>query len=130
MEFAMPYSLDLRKRAVSAVQAGMKKVTACEVFSICKQTLYNWLKLSEKDGDLRPITGFQKGHSHGIKDLDRFREFVNNHPDYTQEEMAKYFSVGSSTISRTLIKIGYSRKKRAKHIQKETTKNVKPIKKK
>ena len=126
----MPYSLDLRKRAVSAVRAGMKKVTACEVFSICKQTLYNWLKLAEKDSDLRPITGFQKGHSHGIKDLDGFREFVNNHSDYTQEEMAKHFSVGSSTISRTLIKIGYSRKKRAKRIQKETIKNVKHIKKK
>jgi transposase len=69
-------------------------------------------------------------HSHGIKDLDQFREFVNNHPDYTQEEMAKHFSVGSSTISRTLIKIGYSRKKRVKPIQRETTKNVRHIKKK
>lgn len=126
----MPYSLDLRKRVVSAIHAGMKKVTACEVFSICKQTVYNWLKLSEKDGDLRPITGFQKGHSHGIKDLDQFRDFVNKHPDYTQEEMAKHFSVGSSTISRTLIKIGYSRKKRAKPIQKEMIKNVNFIKKK
>lgn len=123
----MPYSLDLRKRAVSAVHAGMKKVTVCEVFSICKQTLSNWLKLSEKSNDLRPITGFQKGHSHGIKDLDAFREFVNNHPDYTQEEMAKHFSVGSSTISRTLIKIGYSRKKRAKPIQKETIKYEFPV---
>lgn len=129
MECVMPYSLDLRRRVVSAVDAGMKKVTVCEVFSICKQTVNNWLKLSEKNGDLRPITGFQKGHSHGIKDLNEFREFVNNHPDYTQEEMAKHFSVGSSTISRTLIKIGYSRKKRAKPIQKETTKSEKPIKK-
>jgi len=53
-----------------------------------------------------------------------------NHPDYTQEEMAKHFSVGPSTISRTLIKIGYSRKKRAKPIQKETIKNAKLTKKK
>ena len=126
----MPYIVDLRKRAVSAVHAGMKKVTACEVFSICKRTLYIWLKLAEKGCDLRPRTGFQKGHSHGIKNLDEFREFVSKHPDYTQEEMAKHFSVGSSTISRTLIKIGYSRKKRAKRIQKETRTNVKSIKKK
>lgn len=126
----MPYSLDLRERVVSAVRAGMKKATVCEVFSVCKQTVYNWLKLSEKDGDLRPITGFQNGHSHGIKDLNEFRNFVDKHPDYTQEEMAKHFSVGSSTISRTLIKIGYSRKKRAKPIQKETIKNVSSTKKK
>lgn len=126
----MPYSVDLRKRAVSAVHAGMKQVTACKVFLICKRTLYTWLKLAEKGCDLRPKSDFQKGHSHGIKDLDQFREFVNNHPDYTQEEMAKYFSVGSSTISRTLIKIGYSRKKRAKLIPKETIKNVNATKKK
>jgi len=63
----MPYSLDLRKRAVLAVRAGMKKVMACEIFSICKQTLYNWLKLAEKDSDLRPITGFQKWHAMVLK---------------------------------------------------------------
>ena len=73
---------------------------------------------------LEPKTGFQKGHSHGIKDLAALREFVDKHPDYTQEEMGEYFSVGSSTISRTLIKIGYTRKKRAKPTQNAQKKNV------
>lgn len=89
----------------------MSKDKAVEVYNVCKQTIYNWLKLEKEQGSLEPKTGFQKGHSHGIKDLTAFREFVDKHPDYTQEEMGEYFSVGSSTISRTLIKIGYTRKK-------------------
>lgn len=110
----MPYSLDLRKRAVAAVHEGMHKTKVCELFTICKQTLYSWLALEKEQGHLRPKTGFQKGHSHGIKDLDEFRKFVDLHPDYTQEEMSKKYAVGSSTIGRCMKKIGYSRKKRAK----------------
>ncbi len=103
---------------------------ACEVFLISKQTIYNWLNLQKERGTLDPITDFQNGHSHGIKDLDAFREYVDAHPDYTQEEFAKYFKVGSSTIGRTLIKIGYTRKKRVKPTPKEVKKNAKLIKQK
>ena len=120
----MLYSIDLRKRVIKAVKSNMSKHKAAEVYNVCKQTIYNWLKLENEQGSLEPKTGFQKGHSHGIKDLAAFREFVDKHPDYTQEEMGEYFSVGSSTISRTLIKIGYTRKKRAKPTQSAQKKNV------
>lgn len=123
----MPYSLDLRERAVKAAYSGMKKTEICRIFNVCRQTLYSWLLLKETTGNLHPETGFQKGHSHGIKDLEKFQEFVDLHPDYTQKEMAKCFGVGSSTIGRTLLKIGYSRKKRAKLIQKEGKKKGVPI---
>jgi transposase len=126
----MPYSLDLRERVIASVREGMTQTLASEVYKITRKTIYTWLKLEEAQGHLEPATGFQKGHSHGVKDLDGFRKFVDLHPDYTQEEMAKNFSVGSSTISRTLEKIGYSRKKRAKPIQKEVKKNDKSIWKK
>lgn len=123
----MPYSLDLRKRAVAAAHGGMKKIKVCELFTICRQTLYSWLALEKTQGHLQPQTGFQKGHSHGIKDLDKFREFVGLHPDYTQEEMAEHYGVGSSTIGRSLKKIGYSRKKRAKLTLKEVKRSEKII---
>ena len=113
----MLYSIDLRKRVIKAVKSNMSKHKAAEVYNVCKQTIYNWLKLENEQGSLEPKTGFQKGHSHGIKDLAALREF-------TQEEMGEYFSVGSSTISRTLIKIGYTRKKRAKPTQNAQKKNV------
>ena len=125
----MPYSLDLRKRVVSLVHSGMKTKEVCDLFSICRQTLYSWLNLEKNQGHLNPQTGFQKGHSHGIKDLNEFEEFVKKQADYTQEEMGKHYGVGSSTISRTLKKIGYSRKKRAKPTQSEVKINEKIISK-
>ena len=120
----MFYSLDLRKRVMSAVHSGMQKKRVCEIYNICKQTIYNWLKVEKERGHLEPNNSFQKGHSHGITDLNKFREFIDSHPDYTQEEIAKYFSVGSSTVGRALKKIGYSRKKRVKLMQKGKKKNV------
>lgn len=121
----MPYSLDLRKRAVAAAHSGMKKTEVCELFNICKQTLYSWLKLERTQGHLEPQTGFQRGHSHGIKDLEQFKDFVNLHPDYTQEEMGQHYGVGKSTVGRCLKKIGYSRKKRAKPTPNAVKKNGK-----
>lgn len=126
----MPYSLDLRKRAVAAVHKGLTKTKVCELYAICRQTLYNWLALEHTQGHLKPIRGFQKGHSHGISDLAKFKAYVDAHRDYSQEELAQYFSVGSSTIDRTLKKLGYSRKKRVKLIRKGMKKKDKRIKQK
>lgn len=108
----MPYSLDLRRRVVLAVHGGMKKTEVCRLFLICRYTLYSWLALEKTGGNLEPQTGFQKGHGHGIKDLEQFKEFVNLHPDYTQEEMGQHYGVSRSTIGRYLKKIDYSRKKK------------------
>lgn len=110
----MLYSLDLRKRVVDAVNKGMSKSEACRVFRICRQTVYSWLHLQNTQGNLNPITGFQKGHSHKITDLNSFKEYVDQNPDKTQIEMADDFNVSKWTIGRVLKKIGYSRKKKSK----------------
>lgn len=41
----MPYSVDLRERAVAAAHSEMQKTKVCKVFNICRQTLYSWLSL-------------------------------------------------------------------------------------
>jgi len=121
------YSVDLRKRVVRAVRAGMARTKASEMYSVCRKTIYSWLVLEERTGSLEPQTGFQKGHSHGITDLDTFRKYIDAHPDYTQGEIAEYFSVGKSTVGRMLKKIGYSRKKRVKPMPKDVKKSAKHI---
>ena len=126
----MPYSLDLRTRVVAAVRFGMKKSAASQLYNVCQQTIRNWFCLEKEQGHLHPKTGYQKGHSHGIKDLEAFRRYVDAHSDYTQEEMAVHFSVGSSTIGRALKKIGYSRKKRIKLIRNGMKNDERSIKKK
>lgn len=125
----MHYSVDLRTRVVDAVRSGISKTKASKVYKVCLRTIYNWLELIEKTGSLDPCTGYQKGHSHGITDYAAFRNFVDEHSDYTQEEIAQHFSVGSSTVGRTLKKLNYSRKKRVKLIQKEVKRNVKNTRK-
>ena len=123
----MPYSIDLRRRVVEAIKSGMSKSKASRTYQVCKQTVYNWLELENKTGDLVPTMNYQKGHSHGIKDLDAFKNYVDEHPSHTQEELASHFGVGSSTIGRNLQKIGYTRKKRVRPIQKEVKVNAKSI---
>jgi transposase len=120
----MPYSIDLRKRVIKAIKSGMSKTKACEVYAICKATVYDWLRIEKERGHLNPIVGFQKGHSHGIKDLEAFKQFVDDHPDWTQEEMAEHFSVGSSTIGRNLKKLGYSKKKESNVFRKKRGKTI------
>jgi transposase len=115
----MSYSVDLRKCVMNAIRSGMTKSKASQIFNVCQKTIYNWLFLEKTTGSLNPQTDFQKGHPPGITDHHAFKQFVDKHPDYTQEEIAQHFSVGSSTVSRTLQKIGYSRKKRVKHTRKE-----------
>ena len=105
---------------MSAVEKGMRKTEICKLYNISKDALYDWIALYKRQGNLEPITGYQNGHSHGIKDLAEFEEYVKNNADLTQEEMANYYGVGSSTISRNLQKIGFTRKKRAKRTPKET----------
>jgi hypothetical protein len=38
--------------------------------------LYLWQKRKEYTGEVEPIIGYQQGHSHKIKDLESFTEFV------------------------------------------------------
>lgn len=115
----MPYSLDLRVRAVAAVHSGMQKMKVCNLFNIFRKILYSRLALENEQGYLAPQIGFQKGHGHGINDLDKFLVFVDLYPDYTQEEMALHYSVGSSIIGRAMVKIGYARKKEPNILRKE-----------
>lgn len=126
----MPYSVDLRQKIVDAIKNGMSQTDAERIFNVARRTIYSWLSIQEKTGSLEPQTDFQKGHSHAIKDLDKFKKFVDNHADYTQEEMAEHFSVSGVTIGRMLKKIGYTRKKRITRTQKEAKKRDVNFKKK
>ena len=62
--------------------------------------------------------GYQKGHSHAIKDLETFPDYVEQYLDFTQDEMTQHYQVCKKTIRRAIKKIVYTRKK-VKLIHKE-----------
>ena len=69
----MLYSVDLRKKVMLALKSQKSKIEVCNMFNICRQTLYNWIKLEAKQGNLLPLTGFQKGHPPAIKNDHDFK---------------------------------------------------------
>lgn len=109
-----PYSHDLREKALAAIDRGEKKSRVIGMFGISRDSLDRWLKQRKRIGDVQAQTGYQAGHSHGIRDWQRFREFAQEHGDKTQAEMAQLWSepVSRTTISRGLKRIGFTRKKR------------------
>lgn len=109
-----PYSYDLRTKAIDAVKRGKAKVEVSRMLNISRNTLDLWLKREQQEGDYQAITHFQKGNRHKITDWKRFREFVEQHGDKTQAQLAKLWgdNVTQQNISDALRKIGVSRKKR------------------
>jgi transposase len=109
-----PYSDDLRTKAIAAVKRGERKTDVSQMLNISRNTLDLWLKREEQEGYCRAIRNYQQGCRHKISDWQRFREFVQQHGDSTQAQLAKLWgdNVTQQNISNALQKIGVSRKKR------------------
>ena len=122
-----PYSDDLRRKAIAAVKRGERKTDVSRMLNISRNTLDLWLKRAAQTGDCRAITGYQQGCRHKITDWQRFREFVQQHGDKTQGQMAKLWgeNVSQQNISDALQQIGFSRKKKRTGIENETTSSAK-----
>ncbi len=107
-----PYSQDLRVRVLEALNAGMTMTAISKVFSVARKTVYNWQQRMEKVGTVEPISGYQKGHNHKIKDENEFEKFVKTDLSRTSHEIAKEWGdISSATVRRMLKKLGYSNKK-------------------
>lgn len=109
-----PYDLDLRQKAVAAVERGERKCDVSRLLGISRNTLDLWLKRKAETGSLEPNTDFLRGTRPTIEDLVKFRAFVEEHGELTQEEMRKLWPtpVSASAFSRALRKIEFTRKKR------------------
>ena len=124
----MPYSFDLRDRAIEAVDSGEKISSVARIFKLSRYAIYDWLKLRKKTGSLEPKSGYQKGHSHRIEDWKLFEKFAHQNKNDSTEQMAKKWTTltgqptSDSTIGRGLKKIGFTYKKKRFVIMNQTTK--------
>jgi transposase len=109
---AKAYSADLRKKVMLAVDSGQKQRSIARNFSISEKTIYLWIRQRDVRGHIRPITKYQKGHSHKIGDIEKFKKFVLINSSMTSAEMANAWgNITKTTIKKHLKIIGFTRKK-------------------
>ncbi|MDJ0708368.1 MAG: IS630 family transposase [Leptolyngbyaceae cyanobacterium MO_188.B28] len=124
---AKPYSYDLRRKVIDAIELdGMKRCEASEYFHISRNTINLWLHLKAETGDVHPKVREHTGHSHKITDWEKFRAFAQKHHDKTQKEMAELWEgdISDRTISRALKKIGFTRKKTYGYRERDEQKRI------
>ena len=87
---AKAYDYDLRRKVMEAIELnGMKRCEASEWFGISPNTINQWFQLKVATGDIKPLRQKHPGHSHKIRDWEKFRTFVAANADKTQKEMAQ-----------------------------------------
>ena len=74
-----PYSIDLREKLFAQLDSGMSISKASKIFRVNRQTIYNWVSIKEETGKLEAKSGYQKGHSHKIKDLKQLELSSDNY---------------------------------------------------
>jgi len=106
------YSIDLREKAVSAIDRGERKIHICRTLNISRNTLDQWLKRREEKGSLAPEE-YQRGPKPKIDDLEAFKAFAETHGHLTQKEMAEKWvkPVSRVLIGKAMRKLNFTRKK-------------------
>lgn len=122
---AIAYNQNTRIRALDLIGNGVPISKVSRALKISRQTIYRWKKQLEQTGSTVPLKSCPPSQPSGIKDWDKFKEFVDANSDKTQKELAKLWgNVSHHTISRGFKKIGYTRKKKLMVIRKDVSKHV------
>lgn len=121
-----PYSNDLRAKVMAAIDRGEKKSHVSRMFNISRDTIDRWLNRRKATGSVKAAQGYQRGHSHRIKDWEEFHAFAQQYGDKTQAEMAQLWlgEMSERTMSRALARIGWTRKKKLMVTENEMKTNV------
>ena len=113
---ARPYSVDLRERAVKAVEGGMSRRQAASLFQVANSTVIEWVRVWRETGSLaaKPMGGDHNSRRKGERDWLLAR--IEAVPDLTLEELraelaARGIHVGYGTVWRFFAAEGISFKK-------------------
>ena len=113
------YSIDFRKKVLCYCERTGSVTEASHVFQISRNTIYGWLKLKEKTGELNHQV---KGTKPRKVDRDRLKNYLTDNPDAYLTEIASEFGWHPTTIHYALKAMGYTRKKRAAPTMNKTQK--------
>ena len=91
----MAYSIDFRKKVLSYCERTGSITEASHIFQISHNTIYGWLKLKEKTGELNHQV---KGTKPRKVDRDRLKNYLTDNPDAYLTEIASEFGCHPTTI--------------------------------
>lgn len=115
----MSKSKDLREAAVTYKLSGHTLNETAQIFGVSKSAVSEWVRKYQETGDLsnKPLNRtFKK------IDPDKLKEYVKQHPDDTQQEIANVFGCCNQAVSKALKRNGITRKKRHFAIKSKTKK--------
>jgi len=111
-----PYSEDLRRRIVAAVEGGMSKSEAARVFDVSLSSVKRYLRLAAHQGSLTPRKGGGRPPKTNAAIARLLEEDVNRRPYAAVWERAGFLRnvsgvrLSVSTVRRLLHKLGFSQK--------------------
>ena len=108
------YSLELRQKAIAAIERGEKKSYVSRTLKISRNTLELWLKRRDQTGTIAPQTRMTPSVEPKIKDLAAFKQFTKENGHLSAVRMAERWRepISDVTIGKALKRIGFTRKKR------------------
>jgi transposase len=113
-----PYSIDLRERVLSALDAGMSRADAVRIFQVSLGSIKRWLHLRRSSGDLTPQRPSGRTPIISADQHVQLRLQLEAAPDASLADQASSWNAGhgttlsASTMGRAIRRLGWSRKKR------------------
>lgn len=127
---SIPYSNDLRKKALKMIDEGMQQREVSRLLSINRSTLFRWKKRRQLEGDCN-FKGYNNNQAKcKITNLVKFEDFIKNNNLTLEEYSLKLGNVKREAVRMAIKKIGYSFKKNSGYIKNEMIKLEKSIIKK
>ncbi len=116
MLFMKPYSEDLRRKIVSAVEGGMPKTEAARLFGVGLSSVKRYSRLAAREEPLAPRKGGGRPPKANAAVARLLEEDVGRRPYAAARERADFLcgasgvALSASTVRRLLRKLGFSQK--------------------
>jgi len=106
----MGYDVKFRRRAIDYMREGHTEKEAAATFKVSTSTLWAWKSQLKETGELTPK---KRKETWRKLDPEKLRQYVAEHPDAYQHEIASAFGVRLYAIQKALKRLKITRKKNA-----------------
>src|SRR5215217_5806678 len=116
MQGMKPYSEDLRRSIVRAVEGGTSKSAAAHLFGVSLSSVKRYLRIAQRRASLAPRKGGGRPPKTDQSTEKLLREDVKERPAATVSERRQFLeritgkTLSDSTVKRLLKRLGFSRK--------------------